>query len=172
MSKRTFSRTVAPAIEVECMSASSAWDLSPLDSRALTAFSSADAVSSSTVLRLMDSAEPGLGLGIVRAFAHDVLFCAVAMTISAFLVVVRPGVKVRAFHRAANRVIHSFMVMSNRVLHKKRRGPAPTGKTPATGVRIPEPLRGRLDAWIAAQPEPQPSRSEAIRRLLERALKG
>ena len=62
------------------------------------------------------------------------------------------------------------MAMSNRVIHKKRRGPAPTGKTPATGVRIPEPLRGRLDAWIAEQPEPQPSRSEAIRRLLEIAL--
>lgn len=29
-----------------------------------------------------------------------------------------------------------------------------------------------LDAWIAAQPEPRPSRPEAIRRLLETALTG
>jgi hypothetical protein len=28
----------------------------------------------------------------------------------------------------------------------------------------------KLAAWIASQPEPKPSRSEAIRRLLERAL--
>jgi hypothetical protein len=28
----------------------------------------------------------------------------------------------------------------------------------------------RLDAWIAQQPDPKPSRPEAIRRLLEKAL--
>jgi metal-responsive CopG/Arc/MetJ family transcriptional regulator len=31
-------------------------------------------------------------------------------------------------------------------------------------------LNAKLDAWIEAQPEPKPSRSEAIRRLLEKAL--
>lgn len=36
--------------------------------------------------------------------------------------------------------------------------------------RSPPELTARLDAWIAGQPEPQPSRSEAIRRLLEQAL--
>lgn len=33
-------------------------------------------------------------------------------------------------------------------------------------------LTARLDAWIAAQPEPRPSRDAAIRRLLEEALAG
>jgi metal-responsive CopG/Arc/MetJ family transcriptional regulator len=33
----------------------------------------------------------------------------------------------------------------------------------------PDPL-ARLDAWIEAQPDPKPSRPEAIRRLLEKAL--
>jgi hypothetical protein len=31
-------------------------------------------------------------------------------------------------------------------------------------------LDAKLNAWIEAQPEPKPSRSEAIRRLLEIAL--
>jgi metal-responsive CopG/Arc/MetJ family transcriptional regulator len=41
-----------------------------------------------------------------------------------------------------------------------------------TGVRIPAELNAKLDAWIERQPDPKPSRSEAIRRLLERALEG
>jgi hypothetical protein len=36
--------------------------------------------------------------------------------------------------------------------------------------RSPPELTAKLDAWIAAQPEPRPSRSETIRRLLEKAL--
>ena len=36
--------------------------------------------------------------------------------------------------------------------------------------RSPPELTAKLDAWIAAQPEPQPSRSEAIRKFLEKAL--
>ena len=39
------------------------------------------------------------------------------------------------------------------------------------GVLTPK-LTERLDAWIAAQPEPRPSRDDAIRRLLEEALAG
>ena len=31
-------------------------------------------------------------------------------------------------------------------------------------------LKAKLRAWIEAQPDPKPSKSEAIRRLLERAL--
>jgi metal-responsive CopG/Arc/MetJ family transcriptional regulator len=38
------------------------------------------------------------------------------------------------------------------------------------GFRMPADLQAKLDAWIKAQPEPKPSRSEAIRRLLETAL--
>ena len=36
--------------------------------------------------------------------------------------------------------------------------------------RSPSELTARIDAWIAAQPEPQLSRSEAIRRLIEKGL--
>jgi len=32
-------------------------------------------------------------------------------------------------------------------------------------------LRAKLGAWIAAQPEPRPPRSDAIRRLLDEALR-
>jgi hypothetical protein len=35
---------------------------------------------------------------------------------------------------------------------------------------MPIALSRAVDAWIAAQPEPQPSRPEAIRRLLAEAL--
>jgi Arc/MetJ-type ribon-helix-helix transcriptional regulator len=38
------------------------------------------------------------------------------------------------------------------------------------GFRMPADLEAKLDAWIERQPDPKPSRSEAIRRLLERAL--
>jgi Arc/MetJ-type ribon-helix-helix transcriptional regulator len=40
------------------------------------------------------------------------------------------------------------------------------------GFRMPAELEAKLTAWIARQPDPKPSRSEAIRRLLERALAG
>jgi hypothetical protein len=39
-----------------------------------------------------------------------------------------------------------------------------------TGVRIPADLDAKLAAWIERQPDPKPSRSAAIRRLLEQAL--
>ncbi|MDP2356159.1 MAG: hypothetical protein Q8M31_08850 [Beijerinckiaceae bacterium] len=38
------------------------------------------------------------------------------------------------------------------------------------GLRLPAAQARSLDAWIAAHPEPCPTRSEAIRRLLESAL--
>jgi hypothetical protein len=55
---------------------------------------------------------------------------------------------------------------------KRRPGRPRTGITPLTGLRIPAELDAKLNAWIERQPEPKPSRSEAIRRLLERALAG
>jgi hypothetical protein len=36
--------------------------------------------------------------------------------------------------------------------------------------RAPPEMMHRLDAWIAEQPEPRPSRSEAIRRIVAEAL--
>jgi len=53
---------------------------------------------------------------------------------------------------------------------KKKRGPAPTGVGTLIGVRFSPPNLSALDAWIASQPEPRPSRPEAIRRLVERGL--
>jgi hypothetical protein len=37
-------------------------------------------------------------------------------------------------------------------------------------TRLPPEELARLDAWIETQPDPKPSRPEAIRRLLEKAL--
>jgi len=57
----------------------------------------------------------------------------------------------------------------NTVQPQKRRGPPPTGKGTPIQVRLqPAPL-AELDAWSAEQPD-NPSRPEAIRRLIERGL--
>ena len=45
----------------------------------------------------------------------------------------------------------------------------PAAKTSVT-VDLPAAAVARLDAWIAAQPEPRPSRAEAIRRLVQTGL--
>ncbi len=55
------------------------------------------------------------------------------------------------------------------VLRKKRGRPA-TGVDPMLNFRSPADLTAKIDDWIAAQPEPRPSRSEAIRRILAQAL--
>jgi hypothetical protein len=47
----------------------------------------------------------------------------------------------------------------------------PTTKSePIDESRLSIDLSKRIDAWIAAQPEPRPTRPEAIRRLLDEAL--
>lgn len=56
------------------------------------------------------------------------------------------------------------------MLAKKRRGPAPTGKGTQVVVRLQPPALAAVDAWIARQAEPQPSRPEAIRQLIADAL--
>jgi hypothetical protein len=56
------------------------------------------------------------------------------------------------------------------VLAEKRRGPAPTGKGTQVVVRLqPDPL-ATLDAWVVKQKD-NPTRAEAIRRLVELGLK-
>ena len=56
------------------------------------------------------------------------------------------------------------------VLAKKKRGPAPTGIGVQVVVRMqPIPLSA-LDSWAAKQSD-QPTRAEAIRRLVELGLK-
>jgi Arc/MetJ-type ribon-helix-helix transcriptional regulator len=52
---------------------------------------------------------------------------------------------------------------------KKKRGRPATGRDPVTAIRLPEDLRVRVEAW-AAKLGDTPSRSEAIRRLVEMGL--
>jgi hypothetical protein len=61
-----------------------------------------------------------------------------------------------------------IMRKSIAVVPKKRGRPA-TGRDPVTAIRLSSELRGRLDDWRRVQ-DGLPSRSEAIRRLVERAL--
>jgi len=52
----------------------------------------------------------------------------------------------------------------------KKLGRPATGQGMLVGVRLLPPNLSALDAWIAAHPEPRPSRPEAIRRILSQAL--
>jgi len=52
---------------------------------------------------------------------------------------------------------------------KKKRGRPATGRDPVTAIRMPEDLRVRVEAWADKQRD-TPSRSEAIRRLVEHGL--
>ena len=49
---------------------------------------------------------------------------------------------------------------------RKRPGPKPTGKGQPILVRIQPTQLAALDAWIKAQPTPNPTRPEAIRALM------
>jgi hypothetical protein len=56
------------------------------------------------------------------------------------------------------------------IAKKRKRGrPITTGKGLQIGMRWHEPLLGMIDEWAAAQDD-EPSRTEAIRRLVERGL--
>jgi hypothetical protein len=62
------------------------------------------------------------------------------------------------------------MVMKASTLSPQKRKPAPAGKATSIDVLLePNELTG-LDAWIASQAEPRPTRPEAIRRILAEAL--
>jgi hypothetical protein len=62
-----------------------------------------------------------------------------------------------------------FMAKSIKVLPKKKRGRPPTGRDPVTAIRLAADLRAVIDAWALKQDD-RPSRSEAIRRLIEFGL--
>jgi hypothetical protein len=63
------------------------------------------------------------------------------------------------------------MKKSIRVITKKRRGrPITTGKGTLIGVRLLDDPLSALDAWIEKQKDPDLSRPEAIRRLVESGL--
>lgn len=70
--------------------------------------------------------------------------------------------------RLALMMYYANMPKSIAVVHKKRGRPA-TGQDPVTAIRLSPELRTKIDAWAAAQ-EDRPPRSEAIRRMIERAL--
>jgi len=53
---------------------------------------------------------------------------------------------------------------------KKKMGRPKTGIGPVIGVRLYPEMQAELDAWIAHQSDPKPSKPEAIRRLLGVAL--
>jgi hypothetical protein len=57
------------------------------------------------------------------------------------------------------------MTKSKSVVPKKRGRPA-TGRDPLIAFRADAAMRSAIDDWIAGQATPQPSRSEAIRRLV------
>jgi len=57
------------------------------------------------------------------------------------------------------------------MLAKKRGRPA-TGRGQTIGVRIHDATLAPLDAWIGAQPDPKPTRPEAIRIALHDWLTG
>jgi hypothetical protein len=54
---------------------------------------------------------------------------------------------------------------------RKKPGPPATGKGELIGVRIQPDQMKKLDEWISDQDD-RPSRPEAIRRLVDQALKG
>jgi Arc/MetJ-type ribon-helix-helix transcriptional regulator len=62
------------------------------------------------------------------------------------------------------------MTRQDKSLTKKRGRPTGVTHGDFIGLRLPSSLAASLDTWMASQPEPRPSRSEAIRRLLAEAL--
>lgn len=83
---------------------------------------------------------------------------------------IRPSEQVPRFPSACLFGIKVSMATQETLIPKKRRGPAPTGQGKPVQVRLHEPQMKALDAWRARQAE-QPTRPEAIRRLVEMALK-
>jgi hypothetical protein len=59
--------------------------------------------------------------------------------------------------------------MSKAVTASRKRG-RPTVGSLNIGVRVPPDQLAALDAWIAKQPDPKPSRPEAIRQLVDQSL--
>lgn len=66
--------------------------------------------------------------------------------------------------------ITAIMSEQQTSIARKRRGPLPTGQGTQVQVRMLPDLLGALDRWIEAQPDPKPSRPEAARRLIRKAL--
>jgi hypothetical protein len=57
------------------------------------------------------------------------------------------------------------------VFSAKKKTGRPRVDSEAVNVRLEREMLDTIDAWIAAQPDPKPTRPEAIRRILSEALK-
>lgn len=65
-----------------------------------------------------------------------------------------------------------MMAKSINVIQKRKRGrPVTTGRGKLIGVRLLDQPLAIIDAWISRQKEPDLTRPEAIRRLVEIGLK-
>jgi hypothetical protein len=62
------------------------------------------------------------------------------------------------------------MAVKQNVKQKRRGGRPATGHDPVTALRMSRALAARVEEWAKQQPD-QPSRSEAIRRMIEIVLK-
>lgn len=60
--------------------------------------------------------------------------------------------------------------MKSITVSQKKRGRPATGETPRVGVRLPADLSEGVERYIQAQPEPKPSKSDAIRNILSEWL--
>jgi hypothetical protein len=60
--------------------------------------------------------------------------------------------------------------MSTKKVAPKRRGRPATGKDPIRTFRLSDEKVAEIDAWAARQPD-KPSRSEALRRLIDLGMK-
>ena len=67
-------------------------------------------------------------------------------------------------------VYYVFMAKAIKNVLRKRPGRPATGQDPVTAIRLSPEMRETVDAWAARQPD-KPSRSVAIRRLVELGLK-
>lgn len=65
---------------------------------------------------------------------------------------------------------HQFRGSAIAGTEKRKRGRPPTGIGRNIGLRLYPEMEAAIEAWIARQPDPKPSKPEAIRRLLGEAL--
>jgi len=62
------------------------------------------------------------------------------------------------------------MKASSKNVTQKKRGRPATGQDPHLAFRLPAEMITAIDAWAAQQPD-KPSRSEALRRLIDLGMK-
>jgi hypothetical protein len=65
---------------------------------------------------------------------------------------------------------HENMAVSRKNVTQKRRGRPATGQDPHVSLRLPVETIAAADAWAAQQPD-KPTRSEALRRLIDLGMK-